>query len=329
MSRLISMLAALTVAALSLGGAVTAAVAQDFDRDPVFFVHGHGGSSSEWLSLMSTLVGGGYPPEFLRAIDLVPTDGPNREAAEQQIAPAVDAFLADVNAFLAAQGYTGPPKRKVDIVAHSMGGLSTRWYTAVVAPERVDAWISLAGANHGTDALCPFVGYDAGGAAELCPAYSTDAEDVVQLTLNGGDGTDVDETPYGIGLDSPGVAVVAPDAERRVFYATVRAQNDVWIVPEDSVIVDGSGGRAVTLPEGFPAVEASPGNFLMTNGVTHDMSGDWHVQQLVVILLAATDPPPPAPEVTARPGRRRALGHIRNFGPRGPQGVSPSHGTQG
>ena len=312
MSRLISMLAAFMIAALSLDGAVTAAVAQDFDRDPVFFVHGHGGSSSEWLSLMALLVAAGYPPELLRAIDLVPGGGPNREAAEQQIAPAVEAFLADVNAFLTAQGYTGPPKDKVDIVAHSMGGLSTRWYTALVAPERVDAWISLAGANHGTDALCPFVGYDEGAAAELCPAYSTDADDVVQLTLNGGAGADVDETPYGIGLDAPGVAVVGPDDERRVFYATVRTQNDVWIVPGDSVLVDGAGGRAVTLPEGFPALETSPGNFLMTNGVTHDMLGDWHVQQLVVMLLAAADPPPPAPEVAERPGQRRALGHIRH-----------------
>jgi len=321
MSRLISMLAA--VAALSLGGGVTAAMAQDFDRDPVFFVHGHGGSSSEWFSLMSTLVAAGYPPELLRAIDLVPSDGPNRESAEQQIAPAIDAFLADVNAFLAAQGYTGPPKRKVDIVAHSMGGLSTRWYTAVVAPGRVDAWISLAGANHGTDALCPFVGFDAGGAAELCPAYSTDADDMVQLTLNGAPGAGVDETPYGIGVDSLGVGVVAPDDDRRVFYATVRTQNDVWIVPGDSVIVDGAGGRVVTLPEEFPAVETSPGNFLMTNGVTHDVLGDWHVQQLVMLLLAAADPPPPAPEIADEPGRRRALGHLRHPRPRGPQGSFP------
>lgn len=308
-------LAALVVAGLLLAIVASPAAAQDFGKTPVFFVHGHGESSSAWTSFMNTLVAAGYPRELLRAIDLVPDGGPNREAAEQQMAPAIETFLADVNALLDAQGYTGARKSKVDLVSHSMGGLSTRWYAAVVAPERVGSWISLAGANHGTDALCPAVGYDAGGAAEVCPAYSTDAEDVVQLTLNGTPDADVDETPWGIGADAPGVSVVPPDATRRIFYATIRTDNDAWIVPAESVLVDGSGGRVVTLPEGFPAVETSPGAFLMTNGVTHDMTGDWQAQQLVIMLLDAAEAPAPV-EGTATTGRMRGRGRLDGAGQR-------------
>lgn len=243
---------------------------------------------------MFFLMTNGYPAQLLRTIDLVPNTGRNREAAERQIAPAIEAFLSDVNAFLDSQEYT-PPKTKVDLVSHSMGGLSTRWYAAVVAPDRVDTWISLAGANHGTDVLCPFVGSDDGGADDCCPPYSTDPDDTVQLTLNGQPFVaDVDETPYGMGVDSPGVAVVRPDAGRRIFYATIRTEPDAWISPGDSVIVDGAGGRPVSLAEGFPAVETSPGNFLMINGVTHDsMPGDWHTIQLVALLLNAVEPQRP------------------------------------
>jgi pimeloyl-ACP methyl ester carboxylesterase len=290
--------------AVALAAGAAPATAEDFDRDPVFFVHGHGLGSSDWQSLVNTLVAHGYPPEFLRAIDLVPNTGGNRAAAETQIAPAIETFLADVNAFLEASGYAGAPKRRVDLVAHSMGAVSTRYYAAVVAPQRVDTWIALGGANHGTDALCPFVGFDEGGAAELCPAYSTDPADSVQLTLNGPPGGGVDETPFGLGVDAADVADIAPDDERRIFYATIRTEDDQWIVPGNSALVDGAGGRPVALPDGFPAVETAPGNFLMTDGVTHDsLPGDWWVQQLVVLLLDAADPPP-------APGRIEGRGHV-------------------
>jgi triacylglycerol lipase len=41
---------------------------------------------------------------------------------------------------------------KVDIVTHSMGGLSSRHYLKnLQGTSRVDAWVSLAGPNHGTE----------------------------------------------------------------------------------------------------------------------------------------------------------------------------------
>jgi triacylglycerol lipase len=43
---------------------------------------------------------------------------------------------------------------RVDIVAHSMGSLSTRWYLKFLSGglTKVDEWVSLGGPNHGTDA---------------------------------------------------------------------------------------------------------------------------------------------------------------------------------
>lgn len=56
------------------------------------------------------------------------------------IAQKVDAILAQTGA------------RRVDIVAHSMGSLSSRAYLRGSSGNQVDAWVSLAGPNHGTEA---------------------------------------------------------------------------------------------------------------------------------------------------------------------------------
>ena len=52
-----------------------------------------------------------------------------------------------VNSILAATGAA-----KVDIISHSMGGLSSRYYTKNLGgDQKVDDWVSLGGPNHGTD----------------------------------------------------------------------------------------------------------------------------------------------------------------------------------
>lgn len=245
------------------------AQASSFDRTPVLLVPGYGGAAGSFANMRSYLIAHGYPAEFVRAIDLVPGDGPNQAAAELQIAPAVESLLADVNAFLAGAGYTGFPKDKVAILGWSMGAASSRWYTAKVAPERVERWIGLAGANHGTQCACdrscgiPAPVSHPNGLDDLCPPFAAAGGPAVQLGLNGVPGGDVDETPYGYGADGPGKATVADEAGRAIFYFTVRAGNETYITPNASAEIDGAGGTPVVLPSGSPAQETSQGNYLL------------------------------------------------------------------
>ena len=264
---------------------VFAQAAPDYTKTPVFFVHGYGLSASSWNTMISSLIDAEYPPEYLEAIQLVPDDGANIPAAEDQIALAIEAFLDSINTFLAANYPNIPLKTKVDLVSHSMGSLSSRWYAARVRPDRVHKWISLAGANHGTNDLCGFQG---GGVDDSCPAYAeNEQESFIQYQLNGAPYVaDVDETPYGIGDDLSGVTVLPPDQTRRILYVTIRTSPDIWIDPEDSVIMDGTGGVQIPIPGDLPATMTSEGNFLMTNGVGHDpMLSDPDTMRLVKIIL--------------------------------------------
>jgi len=257
----------------------------DYAKTPVFFIHGHGVNGSVWQPLISYLEGADYPGLYLRAVSLEPSNGSNIAAAEQQIALAIDEFLATINAYLALNYPVIPPKTKVDLISHSMGSLSARWYAARLSPERVRKWISLAGASHGTNFAC---GIEDPGADDMCPAYAVnEQESLIQYGLNGAPFlADVDETPYGIGIDSPGVNAVPPDQERRITYFTIRSEEDQLIVPVESVVLDGAGGTEMVIPQDIPARVTSAGNILMTNGVGHDpMLSDGSTMRLVGMIL--------------------------------------------
>ena len=241
----------------------------DYSKTPVFFVHGLGCNVKYWGSMISHLQNAGYAKQFLRTIQLEPGEGSNIMHAEKLIAPAIEDFLKSVNDFLALNTPELPPKVKVDIIAHSMGAVSTRWYCAKVRPERVRTWISLTGANHGSNAGCA---WKTPGPRETCPAFAKNEKlSYLQFTLNGKPFIpDVDETPFGIGADSPGVDSVPPDENRRILYVSIRIDPDKWIKPEDSAILDGTGGNNFTIPQHIEAVETSAGNILMPKCTDHD-----------------------------------------------------------
>jgi len=183
---------------------LTAALASpDYSRIPVVFVHGSGLSAATWQPMLRFLVADGYPRVYLHAVDMSPDDGDNVRAATTFIAPAVDTLLATA----AQHAPAGSAPSKVDIVAHSMGALSGRWYAAKIRPDRVRTVITLAGANHGTNALC---GYPGKGNQQMCPAFGNAW---LQRELNGAARAPSDETPYGVGLDPPGITTVAPSTE--------------------------------------------------------------------------------------------------------------------
>jgi pimeloyl-ACP methyl ester carboxylesterase len=257
----------------------------DYSKNPVFFVHGHGMSAGSWDKIISFLVKSGYPAPFLKAIELRPNTGANISVAEKEISPAIEGFLENVNKLIKKEKPSEPLKAKVDLISHSMGALSARWYAAKVGPHRVNKWISLAGANHGSNVLCA---WKDPGAQDLCPAYAKSAtESFIQFALNGeGRTPDIDETPYGIGEDSSGLRSVRPDENKRILYVSIRTSPDKWIKPENSAILDGAGGVLLRLPANRRVKETSTGNFLMTNRVGHDeMLSDPETLNLVKTIL--------------------------------------------
>ncbi len=219
--------------------------------------------------MITEFISHGYPPEYLSAIDLIPNNGANARAATLFIAPAADSLLVRAGRAARGAGYAGPLPQRLDLLGHSMGAFSTRWYAAELRPDRVRTWISLAGANHGTNTLCDYP--DGEGNIELCPAFGIDpVRNAVQIELNGTPAAPLDESPFGIGMDRPGVTPILPDTARRILYYSIRVEPDFWIKPESSALIDGAGGIAVAVPAGVPVVETGPGNFLYTGTDDHD-----------------------------------------------------------
>lgn len=230
----------------------------DYSKTPVLFVHGHGLYANNWNSILSALQQQGYPDTYLSAIQITPNRMANKTAAETVIEPAVTALLQQAGRVAASVQQAKPSK--VDIVSHSMGAVSSRWYAAKIAPQKVRTWLSLAAANHGSNALCQHADE---GARDLCPAFATTSEQSeIQLQLNGTVQKPLDETPYGIGQDPAAVPSVQADAERSILYIGVRIDPDEWIVPADSAVLAGAGGVQIELPAVMK--ETTPGNYLFS-----------------------------------------------------------------
>lgn len=135
--------AGLTTALLML---ITAAPAQASvgttafgpSSNPVLFVHGYNSSGSFWNTMAGNLQADGWPAAYLDQWSY-DTRQSNATTAKQ--------LATEVDRLLAATGAS-----EVDIVTHSMGGLSSRYYTKNLGGDaKTDAWVSLGGPNHGTD----------------------------------------------------------------------------------------------------------------------------------------------------------------------------------
>ncbi|WP_418957106.1 esterase/lipase family protein [Streptomyces tritici] len=105
---------------------------------PILFVHGYNSSGSYWNTMAGDFRADGWPSSHL--------DQWNYDW-RQSNATTAQQLAAEVDRLLAATGAS-----KVDVVTHSMGGLSSRYYAKnLEGSGKVDAWVSLAGPNHGTD----------------------------------------------------------------------------------------------------------------------------------------------------------------------------------
>ena len=126
-------------AILALAAALLLAVpAAASAKDPILFVHGWNSSGSTWNTTINRFLADGWTAAELNNWSY--NTSQSNATTASQIATKVDQIRAATGA------------AKVDIISHSMGGLSSRYYLKNLGGQpKVDDWVSLAGPNHGTN----------------------------------------------------------------------------------------------------------------------------------------------------------------------------------
>ena len=106
-------------------------------HDPILFVHGYLGNNGNWQEMKNKFLADGWQDVELYAYNYSFIESNASSAAE--IRDQVDRIITTTGA------------TKVDIVAFSIGSVSSRYYLRNLGgAAKVDAWVSLAGPNHGT-----------------------------------------------------------------------------------------------------------------------------------------------------------------------------------
>jgi triacylglycerol lipase len=195
--------AVLTLLLATSVGVVAAPTAEAHSgADPILFVHGWNSSASAWNTMIDRFVAAGHPRNRMVAITY--NSNQSNATIAAQVRDAANALRASTGA------------SKIDIVTHSMGGLSSRYYLKNLGGTTVvDEWVSLGGPNHGTNT------------AVLCYPFSAGCRDMVPgsgflNSLNSGD-----ETPGS------------------VRYGTFWSSCDEVINPDDSVLLSGATNTGV------------------------------------------------------------------------------------
>jgi triacylglycerol lipase len=144
MVRLRLLLATAVIAAVTacssdtLTGPEPRAIVLTETRNPILFVHGWNSSGAAWFTMIDRFKADGYGDQEL--FNWTYYSAQSNKITAQQLSAKVDSIL----------GVTGASK--VDIVTHSMGALSTRYYIKNLSGgSKVDDFVSLGGPNHGTN----------------------------------------------------------------------------------------------------------------------------------------------------------------------------------
>ncbi|MFA8438521.1 esterase/lipase family protein [Pueribacillus sp. YX66] len=172
------------------------------ERNPVVFVHGYTGNDWNFISLMNYLKRQGWPDSHVSAIQYSNNLGSNVNNAHE-----LSAFVDNVLARTGAD--------KVDLVAHSMGGLSTRYYIKNLdGGSKVANLVTIGSPHQGT--YNAVWGSATAGAREMIPGS------LFLLRLNAGD-----ETPDGTDPNNP------------ILYTTIYSTGDT-LVPTYRTTLDGA-----------------------------------------------------------------------------------------
>jgi triacylglycerol lipase len=106
-------------------------------HDPILFIHGWNATSSTWTTMVNRFKADGWTSAELANFSY---------NFRQSNATTATLIQQKVDSIIRVTGAT-----KVDIITHSMGTLSARYYIRNLGGDgKVDALVSLGGANHGT-----------------------------------------------------------------------------------------------------------------------------------------------------------------------------------
>jgi triacylglycerol lipase len=106
--------------------------------EPIIFVHGWSSSGSTWNTMASRFRADGWTAG--QTVQWSYNTSQSNATTAQQLSTLVDQVRASTGS------------AKVDLISHSMGGLSTRYYVKNLGGgAKVDDFVSLAGPNHGTN----------------------------------------------------------------------------------------------------------------------------------------------------------------------------------
>lgn len=165
------------------------------DRQPIVFIHGFLRSADDFAGVLTRFKQDGWVDRELHAADY--SSFVSNASVAATIRDRVDSVRL-------ATGWS-----RVDVISFSMGSLSSRYYLKNLGgTSAVEAWVSVAGPNHGTTTAeqCLFV-----SCVEMRPGSAFLNE------LNSGD-------------ETPG----------QVRYATWWSPCDQFIIPSESAILDGA-----------------------------------------------------------------------------------------
>ncbi|MFW9914138.1 MAG: esterase/lipase family protein [Candidatus Thorarchaeota archaeon] len=187
------------------------------NHNPILFIHGWRKDKSDFDSLMEWFRADGWSNTTLQAYNFdernncsVPTNIDNANRIQQW----VDTILAETGA------------AKIDLVAHSMGGLSSRYYLKFLnGIAKVDDYVSLGSPHHGED----------------ISACGQDGVNALALLINEGD-----ETPGGLLDDTlgdredpvSGVIYNGAHVPGNVSYTSIYSRDDA--IPYISPPLDGA-----------------------------------------------------------------------------------------
>jgi triacylglycerol lipase len=176
---------------------VSSPAAAQAAADPIVFVHGWNSSATTWNTMIDRFVAAGYPRSRMLAITY--NSNQSNGTIANQVRDAVNTLRSQTGA------------AKVDIISHSMGGLSSRYYLKNLGGSSVvDDWVSLGGPNHGTNF------------AYACYLFSAGCRDMI-----GGSGF---LNALNSGDETPGATN----------YGTFWSSCDEIINPDNSVLLNGA-----------------------------------------------------------------------------------------